>query len=75
MTGPELHDLLDVELSRVVREARRRAQPMTPIDFAGYVSGFLIKTGIKIAHKHGAPRSAIEDSVSTTIASFWEQAS
>jgi hypothetical protein len=66
-TADELQDHLDAELSRVIEEARRRAD-LDALTFAGTVSGFLLKTGLALAAKHNAPRSVVEGQMGAMIA-------
>lgn len=50
----DLQEHLDIELAQVVEDTRRRAG-MDAVTFSGTVSGFLLRNGLALAAKHGAP--------------------
>lgn len=66
----DLQEHLDIELAQVVEDARRRAS-MESVTFSGTVSGFLLRTGLALAAKHGAPRSVVEVQLSHMIQETW----
>ena len=65
-----LQEHLDIELAQVVEDARRRAS-MDGVTFTGTVSGLLLRTGLALAAKHGAPRSVVEVQLSHLIQETW----
>ncbi len=61
-TADELCEYLDIEFSRVVDEATRQTSGMDATMRAATISGFLIKTGIKLSVKH-VPQDVAEMAV------------
>ena len=55
----ELEDYLDREFAAVIEKALEQFSELDPIVRSGTIAGFLIKTGMAIAAKHGAPRRAV----------------
>lgn len=74
----ELEEYLDREFAVVVQRARAlnnaSARPLDDIAFSGTVTGMLLKTALKLAHDHHAPRHIIEKTIALTIESLWGKA-
>lgn len=68
----DLHRYLDENFTRVIENAKKLTPGMDKVMRAGTVAGFLTKTGIKLAHKHGAPRDIIEASLLQTVAEYYD---
>ncbi len=68
----DLHEYLDVNFARVVENAKKLTPGMDEITRAGLIAGFMTKSGIKLAHKHGAPRDIIETSLLETVAEYYD---
>jgi hypothetical protein len=66
-----LHEYLDTSFARVIENAKKLTPGMDEVMRAGAIAGFLMKTGIKLAHKHGAPRETIETALLETVAEFY----
>ena len=71
MNATELQDYLDIRVTTVINDAKRLAG-MHPIEFAGTVTGFLMKTALLIARSHGAPRDVIEEETQVAIRECYE---
>ena len=67
----DLHNYLDEHFTRVVENAKKLTPGMDEIARAGMIAGFLMKTGIKLAAKHGAPRETVETSLLETVAEYY----
>jgi hypothetical protein len=67
----DLHRYLDENFTRVIENAKKLTPGMDEVTRAGFIAGFLMKTGIKLAHKHGAPRDIIETSLLETVAEYY----
>jgi hypothetical protein len=68
----DLHEYLDANFARVIENAKKLTPGMDEVLRAGTIAGFLMKTGIKLAAKHGAPRETVEQSLLETVAEFYE---
>ncbi len=67
----DLHEYLDVNFTRVIENAKKFTPDMDELTRAGTIAGFLMKTGIKLAAKHGAPRDVIETSLRETVEDYY----
>jgi hypothetical protein len=65
-----LEEFLDVNLTKVIDEARK-THGADQIRFAGTVSGFLIKTGIALAARNGAPRPVLEEALARAVQDWY----
>jgi hypothetical protein len=72
MTDFDLHEYLDVNFARVIENAKKLTPEMDERTRAGAIAGFLMKTGVKLAHAHGAPRDIVETSLLETVAEYYE---
>jgi len=72
MADFDLHEYLDVNFTRVVDNVKKLTPGMDERVRAGYISGFLIKTGIKLAAKHGAPRDVVESALANIVEDNYE---
>lgn len=55
----ELEEYLDREFAAIIDKAQVQFVAVHPVVRSGTIAGFLIKTGLLIAVKHGAPRRAV----------------
>lgn len=67
----DLHKYLDENFARVIQNAKKLTPGMDEISRAGTIAGFLMKTGIKLAAEHGAPRETVETSLLETVAEYY----
>lgn len=67
-----LHAYLDEHFTRVIQNAKKLTPDMDKVSRAGTIAGFLMKTGIKLAAEHGAPRETVETSLLETVAEYYE---
>ena len=73
MNTTELQEYLDIHVTTVIDDAKRLAG-MHPIEFAGTVTGFLMKTALLIARNNGAHRDVIEEGTQVAIRECYESA-
>lgn len=66
-----LHEYLDENFTRVIQNAKKLTPDMDKVLRAGTIAGFLMKTGIKLAAEHGAPRETVETSLLETVAEYY----
>lgn len=66
-----LHAYLDENFTRVIQNAKKLTPDMDRVTRAGTIAGFLMKTGIKLAAEHGAPRETVETSLLETVAEYY----
>jgi len=69
----QLHAWLDSEMSVVAEEAKALTPDMDEIERAGTISGMLMKSALALAHKHGAPRAIVEQSIAETLDDLYGQ--
>jgi hypothetical protein len=69
MTPQQLCDELDKLVSKGIASVRVQAlgAGMNEVDFAGTVSGFLIKTGALLALQHGCPKHILQRSFENVL--------
>jgi hypothetical protein len=67
----DLHEYLDTHFTRVIENAKKLTPEMDEVARAGTIAGFLMKTGIKLAAKHGAPRGIVEASLLQTVSEYY----
>ncbi len=69
MTDKELHDLLDIELTKTIEEIRIKAiaAGMDRQYFEAQVTGFLMKTSIYIGMMGGCPQDVMKFAASAAI--------
>lgn len=66
-----MHEYLDENFTRVIQNAKKLTPDMDKVLRAGTIAGFLMKTGIKLAAEHGAPRETVETSLLETVAEYY----
>lgn len=71
-TADELSEFLDVNFARIVEEAGKLSPELDPVMRAGTIAGFLIKTGIALAAKNGAPEAVMRRAVDNMISEAFE---
>jgi hypothetical protein len=71
MDKTELETYLDTHFAKVIENAKTLATDMHSVEFAGTTSGLLIKTGIKLAVDHGAPRQVLSGAVQAMLGELY----
>jgi hypothetical protein len=67
MTQKEIEEYLDIRLSEIINNLKAEAKGTDSVTLSGTITGFLMKTGLKLAVASGCPKHVMEKAMDAAI--------
>lgn len=67
MNQKEIEEYLDIHMTEIISNLKAKAEGTDPLTLSGTITGFLMKTGLKLAAHGGCPRHVMEKAMADSI--------